>query len=197
MTVWNGSHDGRSSPRPPTPLFDMPLLPLRLWIPGHQEDVAALYECNICPEKSQNIAQWVAHCRQYHSWLPSSEEPLGPQQWVVDDAYSEPVIKPYACPRPDRHSSFREQRTLNEHLRYDHSDDKPFKCPVSSCAKEFVQEKELKKVHSDERHVTCLDAANGCLERFKDNKGRNHHVRKRHLDLASKLDTTCTTDDCN
>ncbi|KAH8911519.1 hypothetical protein BR93DRAFT_990466, partial [Coniochaeta sp. PMI_546] len=38
MAIWNGAYDGRSTPRPPTPLFDMPLLPLKLWIPGHEED---------------------------------------------------------------------------------------------------------------------------------------------------------------
>ncbi|KAB5578766.1 hypothetical protein GE09DRAFT_560369 [Coniochaeta sp. 2T2.1] len=57
MSLWNGANDVKSSPDLPIPAFDMSFLPLRLRIPGKQEDLTALDKCHICPEYFQSIGQ--------------------------------------------------------------------------------------------------------------------------------------------
>ncbi|KAL6837143.1 hypothetical protein V8C40DRAFT_260171 [Trichoderma camerunense] len=76
--VWAGVSDQTITPIPPSPAFNVPLVPIAPWVSGVDNNMAPLFKCGHCKESFDTAGCLINHCRLEHG--ERLEEPANETQ---------------------------------------------------------------------------------------------------------------------
>ncbi|KAK6711749.1 hypothetical protein SNK05_006181 [Fusarium graminearum] len=154
----------RTATTMPTADFDIPLLPIELWVSqdGTSSQSALPIRCPLCSEQFDSIGALIHHCRHRLCLGATQPEQYTAEQDGVDQEYWENHLK---CPQCN--SILGSQADFTVHMRTVHSTDRPFKCDFEGCDASYKTKRQLvrhKVTHSDLKPFECT--AKDCGKSF-------------------------------
>ncbi|KAM0186961.1 hypothetical protein ACHAPI_011468 [Fusarium lateritium] len=148
LKPWAVPVNTTTRPSIPEPEFDLPLLPLELWIPDDDTVPRSHHpiHCPSCPGTFNSIGALIHHCQcrecpglQDHDEDNSSSDSdndCSLDQDAVDKAYWEKYSDAFKCPICGFVPTQKAAIFMAEHMTI-HSDERPFECDFPGCGKNF------------------------------------------------------------
>lgn len=187
---WMVPEGTRTATSMPTADFDLPLLPIELWVPqdGTSSQSALPIRCPSCSEQFDSIGALIHHCRHRLCSGATQPEQDTAEQDAIDQDYWENHLRCHKC-----NTNWLSQHNLTKHIQAAHSTDLPFKCDFEGCDAAYKYKGNLvehKLMHSDLNPFVCT--VKDCGKRFPNKSRLDSHLAV-HSDDRPFI---CSFDNC-